>query len=115
MVTTCQNIVNTAGSIIGVNESVCGNGNGNNPDASNTEAETVEMLAVRTPIKCFFNLFAKTIKLKNQIRSAIRLIKQIPKVPGQTNQCVNTAVQNLGTVFNAFPGNVKYCSSLFKY
>ncbi|TMW46924.1 hypothetical protein DOY81_008005, partial [Sarcophaga bullata] len=114
LVTTCQNIVNTAGSIIGVNESVCGNTNGNESEPNNTESETVEMLAVRTPIKCFFKLFAKTIKLKNQIKSAILLIKQIPKVPGQTNQCVNTAVQNLGYVFNAFPGNVKYCSSLFK-
>ena len=112
LVTTCQNIVNTTGSIIAVNENVCGKRN--NPDASNTEAETVEMLAVKTSIKCFFKLFTKTIKLKNQIRSAIRLIKLIPKVPGQTNQCVNTTVQNLGNVFNAFPGNVKYCSSLFK-
>ena len=107
LITTCKNIVTNAGNIININESVCG---GSSTVATNAENVSVETFAGKTKIGCFFKLFGKTLKLKNQIRHAISLISQISKVSGQDNECVNTAVANLGSVFYQFPTKVKYCS-----
>ncbi|KAM7350058.1 uncharacterized protein ACRADG_008740 [Cochliomyia hominivorax] len=108
LITTCKNIVITSSNIININESVCGN---SAPETTDFDDDpTVATFKGKTHIKCFFKLLGKTLKLKNQVKSAIRLIKQIPKVPGEANNCVNTAVQHLGSVFNQFPASVKYCS-----
>ncbi|XP_065363116.1 uncharacterized protein LOC135956515 [Calliphora vicina] len=111
LITTCKNIVTTSTNIINVNENICGNTSATTFDADDVAVDT---LRSKTPVKCFFKLLGKTLKLKNQIKTAIRLIKKIPKVPGEANECANTAAQDLGSVLNEFPGNVKYCSKLFK-
>lgn len=114
LIETCKNIVTTANNIINVNETVCG-GTSTSTDATTFDLEDkdyMEAVVSKTKINCFFKLLGKTLKLKNQIRRAISLIKQIPKVPGQANECVNTAAKNLGDVFNKFPSKVKYCSKL---
>ena len=108
LIATCKSIVTNAGNIININESaVCG---GSSTVATNAENVAVEAFTVNTKISCFFKLFGKTLKLKNQIRHAIYLISQIPKVTAQANECVNAAAANLGSVFYQFPTKVKYCS-----
>lgn len=110
---TCKNIITTANNIINVNETICGStSTATSATTLNLEDDVMEPALHKTKIKCFFKLLGKTLKLKNQIRRAIRLIKQIPKVPGKTNECVSTAADNLGNVFNQFPSKVKYCSKL---
>ncbi|XP_023294691.2 uncharacterized protein LOC111677734 [Lucilia cuprina] len=113
LIETCKNIVVTANNIINVNINACGA----TPPSTTTfdveDEDVMEPAVQKTKISCFFKLLGKTLKLKNQIRRAIRLIRQIPKVPGTANECVNTAAQNLGNVFNQFPSKVKYCSKLF--
>ncbi|TMW45684.1 hypothetical protein DOY81_009234, partial [Sarcophaga bullata] len=110
LIATCKNIVTNAGNIISINESVC---SGTSTVTTNAENASIDAFTVNTKISCFFKLFGKTLKLKNQIRHAIYLISQIPKVTGQANECVNTAAADLGTVFYQFPTKVKYCSKLF--
>ncbi|XP_037812291.1 uncharacterized protein LOC119604030 [Lucilia sericata] len=111
LIETCKNIIVTANNIISVNVTTCG-GTSTSTTSPKAEDDVMEPAVQKTKINCFFKLLGKTLKLKNQIRRAIHLIKQIPKVPGTANECVNTAAQNLGNVFNQFPSKVKYCSSL---
>ncbi|XP_065364827.1 uncharacterized protein LOC135957912 [Calliphora vicina] len=111
LITTCENIIVTSNNIINVNENICG-GTSTSTTTLESDDDIMEAVVQKTKINCFFKLLGKTMKLKYQIRRAIRLIRQIPKVPGEANECVNTAAENLGNVFNQFPSKVKYCSKL---
>ncbi|KAI8124293.1 hypothetical protein CVS40_5339 [Lucilia cuprina] len=111
LIETCKNIVVTANNIINVNVNACG---ATPPSTTTFDAENEDVMepaVQKTKISCFFKLLGKTLKLKNQIRRAIRLIRQIPKVPGTANECVNTAAQNLGNVFNQFPSKANIIQS----
>ncbi|KAI8124208.1 hypothetical protein CVS40_5324, partial [Lucilia cuprina] len=89
LIETCKNIVVTANNIINVNVNACG---ATPPSTTTFDAENEDVMepaVQKTKISCFFKLLGKTLKLKNQIRRAIRLIRQIPKVPGTANECAN--------------------------
>lgn len=108
LITTCENIITTSDNINQINDNIC-----HSPSyTTETGIEPATILKTKTPFKCFFKLLGKTLKLKNQIRRAISLIKVINKLPGQ-NVCVSSAVKDLGSVFNQFTANVQYCSKLF--
>ncbi|XP_005185437.2 uncharacterized protein LOC101898958 [Musca domestica] len=108
LIDTCKNIVSTANDIIHVNENICGNTTPGD-DGSDVAADA---LSVKTGWNCFWKLLFKTMSLKNQVKHAIYLIKQIPSVPGDTGVCVNNALSTLSNVFTQFPSNVKACSKL---
>lgn len=111
LIDTCNDIISTANDILNVNENICGNTS--DDDDTTTDADAaISPLKSKTPWKCFWKLFSTTLHLKNQVKNAISLIKKIPSVPGDTGDCVNTAVDTLANVFNAFPTNVKTCSKL---
>ncbi|XP_073831699.1 uncharacterized protein [Musca autumnalis] len=109
LIDACNNIISTANDIIHVNENICGN---TTTDDDSTDAAVATTLSSKTAWKCFWKLLFKTMDLKNQVKHAIYLIKHIPSVPGETGDCVNTAVSTLGDAFNQFPTNVKTCSKL---
>uniref|UniRef100_A0A1I8NRZ1 Protein TsetseEP domain-containing protein n=1 Tax=Stomoxys calcitrans TaxID=35570 RepID=A0A1I8NRZ1_STOCA len=107
LIDTCNDIISTSNDIIHLNENICGN-------SADQDTSAVSPQKTTTPWKCFWKLLSKTLQLKGQVKKAIRLIRQIPSVPGDAGTCVNNALDTLSSAFNQFPSNVKTCSKLTK-
>lgn len=109
LIDACNDIIETCKDILGINESVCGN--------------SVEEIAIQSRTwnvvqgaqnghKCFVQMFRKLQTLNKQVKRAVKLIKQIKSVPGDTSKCVLDAVDTLEGYFTRFPSNIKTCSKL---
>lgn len=109
LINACNDIIETCKDILGINESVCGN-------TEETDADEVQTFKIakdaKTSHKCFVKMFRKVQSLKKQIKHAIKLIKQIKKVPADSSACVLDAVNTLGNYFTDFPAQIKSCSKL---
>lgn len=109
LIDACNDIIETCKAIVGINESVCANGADENAVMERTWGV---VSGVKNGHKCFVNMFRKLQRLKNQIKYALKLIKQIKNVPGDTSKCVMDAVDKLDKAFTDFPANIKTCSQL---
>ncbi|XP_061389890.1 uncharacterized protein LOC133325081 [Musca vetustissima] len=113
LIDTCKSIVSTANDIIHVDENICGNTPVDDVQGTDDDSDVAtNPMGNKTGWNCFWKLLFKTMKLKNEVKHAIYLIKHLPAVPGEAGDCVNTAAQDLASVFNQFPSNVKTCSKL---
>ncbi|XP_037812290.1 uncharacterized protein LOC119604029 [Lucilia sericata] len=101
LIDACKNIIVICNDILHVNENICGNSL--NPEESDNST---------TPRKCFKKLYKRTVELKDQVKEAITLIKNITNVPGDAGKCVTKAVRELESVFIKFPVKIEFCSKL---
>lgn len=108
LIDAVNDIIETCKAIIGINESVCANGQ----DGSATRGV---VSSVKVSHKCAANMLRKLLRLNKQIKRALKLIVQIKNVPGDTSKCVLNAVDNLEKYFTEFPANIKACSQLPSY
>lgn len=114
LIDACNDIIQTCKDILGINESICGNTvDDDDADDDDDDVETYGVVSTgKTVHKCFVKMVRKVNKLKKQVKKAIKMINDIKKVPGDTNDCVLTAVNSLEMTFTQFPANVKTCSKL---
>ncbi|XP_061389891.1 uncharacterized protein LOC133325082 [Musca vetustissima] len=114
LIDAVNNIISSANDIIHVNENICGNTDSDTTTDSTDGSKDVAATTMisKTDWNCFWKLLFKTLKLKNQIKHAIYLIKQIPSVPGATGECVTDAANTLSNYFTQFPNRVVECSKL---
>lgn len=102
VINAMQNIISTSNDIINLNSNVCNNGDYNEETDGTTKSSW----------SCFWKLLKKLMLLKNQIQTAINLIQKVPTVGPNASACINTAMTDVQTAFNAFPTFVKSCSQL---
>ena len=108
LINACIAVVETSEAILGINQSVCGNG-----DESDIQSRTWHVVSgAQNAHKCFVQIFDNVRKLNSQVKTVVKMIGQIKKVPGDTSQCVLDSIDALTTKFTDFPTNVKACSKL---
>ncbi|XP_065364228.1 uncharacterized protein LOC135957417 [Calliphora vicina] len=108
LIAAVNDIIDTCKAIIGINESVCANGQ----DGKTTRGV---VSGIKSSHKCAVNMLRKLLRLNKQIKRALKLIYQIKKVPGDTSKCVLDAVDSLEKYFTEFPANIKACSNVPSY
>lgn len=109
LIDACNDIIETCKAILGINETVCGN-NGEEDEITSRTWNVVS--GAQNAHKCFVQMFRKLQTLNKQIKRAVKLIKQIKNVPGDSSKCVLDAVDTLESYFIQFPANIKTCSKL---
>lgn len=109
LIDACNDIIETCKDILGINESICGN---SVEDAAIQSRTWNVVQGAQNGHKCFVQMFRKLQTLNKQVKRAVKLIKQIKSVPGDTSKCVLDAVDTLEGYFTRFPSNIKTCSKL---
>ncbi|XP_023034551.2 uncharacterized protein LOC111519210 [Drosophila willistoni] len=98
IVQSCKSIISTCNDIIHLNSNVCDNANYD--DETDGEKSTTK--------KCFIQLVKTILKLRRQIKSTL---KQIQKLPSDTNKCFVDATDKVKVSFQEFPSNIKNCTA----
>ena len=108
LINACNAVIETSKAILGINQSICGNS-----DENDMESRTWHVVAgAQNAHKCFVEMFNNIRKLNKQVKTVVKMIGQIKKVPGDTSKCVLDSIDALTSHFTDFPSNVKSCSKL---